>query len=183
MVHTHLFQVPFDTSGAFCDVRICSNFIIFLNTINCFLKNVPFFFSFRLSKTVDRKQMFHISLPMNGFEPRTSGIRSDHCTNLATTTAPNSFNSSPWFAPQCLILLKGKSNVKTVALYVDSAIQTHDQVIKLATIAAVVTDCEPFSSSNSKQVRNSNPGREDDLPSMWHRSNAFFTKKCISLKR
>ena len=26
---------------------------------------------------------------MTGFEPRTSGIRSDHSTNWATTTAPN----------------------------------------------------------------------------------------------
>ena len=32
--------------------------------------------------------MFNKFLPMTGFEPRTSGIGSDHSTNWATTTAP-----------------------------------------------------------------------------------------------
>ena len=49
----------------------------------------------------DSKQMFNINkfLPMTGFEPRTSGIGSNHSTNWATTTAQDIFvdikNSQP----------------------------------------------------------------------------------------
>ena len=43
--------------------------------------------------TVDSKQMFYINkfLPMTGFEPRTSGIRSDHSTNWATQPLPSTW--------------------------------------------------------------------------------------------
>ena len=58
-----------------------------------FIKNGPFPASFSLYSsfqyTVDSKQMFIMNkfLPMTGFEPRTSGIGSDHSTNWAKTTA------------------------------------------------------------------------------------------------
>ena len=47
----------------------------------------PFIY-FRLFNTADSIQMYYIKVPpMTGFEPLTSGIRSDHSTNWATTTA------------------------------------------------------------------------------------------------
>ena len=60
---------------------------------NFFKKNGPILASFSLFSsfqyTVDSKQMFNINkfLPMTGFEPRTSGFRSNRSTNWATTTA------------------------------------------------------------------------------------------------
>ena len=45
-----------------------------------------FFFYFHLFNTVDSKLVIS-SLPKTGFEPRTSGVGSDHSTNWATTTA------------------------------------------------------------------------------------------------
>ena len=47
----------------------------------------PLFFIFFIS--VDSKQIYflHKSLPMTGFEQRTSAVGSDHSTNWATTTA------------------------------------------------------------------------------------------------
>ena len=60
--------------------------------IICFFKNGPFPASFSLFSslqyTVDRKQMFNNFLPMTGFKPRTSGIRSDRSTNWATQPLP-----------------------------------------------------------------------------------------------
>ena len=52
----------------------------------------PLFLYFRLFNTVDSKQVNvqNKSLPMTGFKPRTSGIRSNRSTNWATTTAPTS---------------------------------------------------------------------------------------------
>ena len=59
--------------------------------LRAFLKNGPFpssfffifIFSIQLTANVQYK-----CLPMSGFELRTSGIRSNHSTNWATTTAP-----------------------------------------------------------------------------------------------
>ena len=59
-----------------------------------FFKNGPFPASFSIFSsfqyTVDSKQMFNIHkfLPMIGFEPRTSGIRSNRSTNWATQPLP-----------------------------------------------------------------------------------------------
>ena len=47
-----------------------------------------FFIYFRLFNTVDNKQMFNKILPMTGVKPQTSGLKSDHSTNCATTTSP-----------------------------------------------------------------------------------------------
>ena len=46
-----------------------------------------FFLYFRLFNTVDNKNVQYNYLPKTGFEPQTSGIKSNHSTNLATTTA------------------------------------------------------------------------------------------------
>ena len=48
----------------------------------------PLFLYFRLFNTVESKQYSIKTLPMSGFELRTSGVRSDHFANWATTTAP-----------------------------------------------------------------------------------------------
>ena len=47
----------------------------------------PYFLYFRLFNTVESKQFSIRISPMTGFEPQTSGIRSNHSTNWATTTA------------------------------------------------------------------------------------------------
>ena len=45
------------------------------------------FLYFRLFTTVDNDYLNKSQLPITGFEPRTSGVESDHFTNWATTTA------------------------------------------------------------------------------------------------
>ena len=45
----------------------------------------PFFCIFVFSK-VNSKYVHYLIFPMTGFEPRTSGIVSDHSANWATTT-------------------------------------------------------------------------------------------------
>ena len=49
-----------------------------------------FVFSVQLTVNIDQYKL----LPMTGFETRTSGIRSDHSTNCATTTAILFYSSS-----------------------------------------------------------------------------------------
>ena len=44
----------------------------------------PLFLYFRIFNAVDNNQMFYIKFSLAGFEPRTSGVGSDHS---ATTTA------------------------------------------------------------------------------------------------
>ena len=63
-----------------------SSFLSFFNKNGPFPASSSLFSSFHY--TVDCKQMFDITkfLPMTGFEPRISGIRSDRSTNWATTT-------------------------------------------------------------------------------------------------
>ena len=69
-----------------------------------FLKNGPFLASFSLFSsfqyTVDSRQMFNINnfLPMTGFELRTSGIRCNCSTNLATQPLLLLLIPSPSFA-------------------------------------------------------------------------------------
>ena len=68
----------------------CSTYQLCQNTLLRVFLNRPLqapFIYFRLFNTADSKQMYYIKVPpMTGFEPLTSGIRSDHSTNWATTT-------------------------------------------------------------------------------------------------
>ena len=48
-----------------------------------------FFYIFVLALQFTVENVLYKSLPMTGFEPRTSGVWSDHSTNWATTTAHN----------------------------------------------------------------------------------------------
>ena len=62
------------------------------NVINKFFSR-PFFFIYPFN-TVDSKQMFNSKiLLLTGFEPRTSGIGSDHSTKWATSTAQSETSS------------------------------------------------------------------------------------------
>ena len=61
--------------------------------------------------------MFFKNLPVSGFEPRTSGIRSDSSANWATTTAQNQLNlpvSQRVKVKFWILVKKTKSSVKNV---------------------------------------------------------------------
>ena len=65
-----------------------SRFLIFFKFL------IFLIFVFPVQLTINKKCSIQI-LPMTGFEPRTSGIRSKRSTDLATTTA-QLFSSSQW---------------------------------------------------------------------------------------
>ena len=87
LLKSDFFKIAQKSNNKFCD---------FCRTICfCFLKRGPFpasfvyFRLFNIFNTDDSKQVNNCSIKnllMTGFEPRTSGIRSDRCTNWDTTT-------------------------------------------------------------------------------------------------
>ena len=92
-----------DRSTNWATTSTLTQICLIKNLINFIFLNGPFPASFSLFSSfqysVDSIQMFDINkfLPMTGFEPRASGIRSDRSTNWATTTSINFIFLLTWF--------------------------------------------------------------------------------------